>query len=167
MQLNDLSEKQQGLLKMLHKTPEGLTHQALGKKTCFPSGTVGSSLKRLLELSFVEKPLKLGGAWRITLDGVALIDPPGKSERCENALPAMIPALTADLPDHEEPTRDEAVALLPLGEVESALRLVRTRLQAPLITARARVVYTQVLEVLPPILVDELAPITAWVEAHL
>ena len=59
-----------------------------------------------------------------------------------------------------------AADLLAAMEIEVALDHVRTKLRSAAIPARAQRVYREVLTVLPPALVEALAPITTLVAAH-
>ena len=56
--------------------------------------------------------------------------------------------------------------LLAAMEIEVALDHVRTKLRSSAIPARAQRVYREVLNVLPPTLVEVLEPITTLVAAH-
>lgn len=56
--------------------------------------------------------------------------------------------------------------LMGAMEIELALDRVRTKLRSRAIPARSQRVYRELIDTLPLVLVDALAPITAWVDAQ-
>lgn len=73
------------------------------------------------------------------------------------------PPVTPPLPAK---TDQIAADLLAAMEIEIALDYVRSKLRSPAIPARAQRVYQEVLNVLPPTLVEALAPITTLVAVY-
>lgn len=130
---------------------------------------VDRALRRLDAIGLCDRPAHLREDWQLTDQGRALL--------VASPAPAMAETVTAEpapVPVIAEPAwRDEAIPSDPIAadllaamEIEMALDHVRTKLRAPAIPARAQRVYRELLNTLPPALVEALAPATQLIEAH-
>lgn len=143
-----------------------------------------SALNRLENFALVQQSAVQGGPWTITAEGDALLAGEALTDHqprrallaaAPNSAPA--PALAAEpepepavtevageevpgedwIPTELEPTPD---VLLRAREVEDALALVRLRLRCSLLPASSVKVYRDLVASLPPVLREELLPIT-------
>ncbi|MCO5763777.1 MAG: hypothetical protein NHG36_20125 [Chromatiaceae bacterium] len=190
MQLKDLSDTNQRImliLKDVHSAPR----KRITELTGLTPNQVSPALNRLEAMGFVEHSDEFGAPWTITKTGYALfgLNPPIQSapeSPAPEPEPEPEPATEISFPDScgpefatvPEPEPEPAPGIEPVPspfaaaemmtamEVEFALEQARRRLRHPAIPARAARIYRGILEALPEVLVKELHPITAIVDAH-
>lgn len=162
------------MLKALHRCGAGATVQNVRDELpeLINSGIISTRICRLRDRGFCISELLDGrNLWTLTNKGLAELSTAPESE------PEPPPAPEPELPEPEfpsqleydpdsEPTPDPIAAnLLQAMELDAALDDVLRRLRYAPIPARAERVYRKLLSVLPPIMRDALAPITALMDS--
>lgn len=194
LKLRDLGITSQSVLRALAEQPDN--RRGLSDKTGLSCAQVSRTLTRLAVFDLINRPDETGGLWALNAAGYALLDgatapkpvspvaeldnePPeptaemsvAKIEAADTeavAHAAPIAPIAADLYSPMPPANTDRIAvdLLAAMEVEVALDHVRTKMRSAAIPARSWRVYREVLNVLPPALVEALEPITTLVAAH-
>lgn len=188
MTLRDISEMQRKVLQALRVLGAG-TRVTIAEKTELTPQQVSGCLSRLEGYGLIDAPDAAGQGWAINADGLALFagleaptaesepDPVAAAEDETN--PAADDMDDADGPDalemesdvvtailHQKVDRVLAADILNAAQVEHDLFVVRSRLRAPVVPARAGRIYREIVEALPVSLVAALQPITRLIEAH-
>lgn len=169
MRFNDLTLPQQIILSILFHAPNGLKRLEIKEKLngkAIPDGTISSTLNRLEAYGLTEKP-EFGSPWKISAQGRQLFP---DSLSAPKTVPEPEPEPEPEPAPEPEPKsfgHDLSKQLLHAMEIEVALDQVRTQLRIPHIPAQAARIYLRILDALPPILVEALAPITDLVKSEL
>lgn len=189
MKLDALGITTKQILKALAGTPAN--RRKLAEQLGLPPANVSKALNRLSVFGLVERD-EPNGAWRITPDGCVTLgiappvapEPAPVAAELDSDEPEMATEMAAGIaadvanfdptawepeppaPPPCAPSNQIAADLLAAMEIEVALDHVRSKLRSTSIPARAQRVYREVLAVLPPALVEALAPVTGLVEMH-
>lgn len=186
MKLQNISEMQRKVLQALRVLGAG-TRVTIAEKAELSPQQVSGCLSRLEGYGLIDAPDEPGQGWTINADGLALFaglePPPAASEpepdQVASAEDATNPTTAdADGPDALEMESDIvttilsqkvdrvlAADILNAAQVEHDLFVVRSRLRAPVVPARAGRIYREILEALPCSLVAALQPITRLIES--
>ena len=163
MQLTDLSDSSRRVLEAISA---GIAQRKPIFEHCagiLSRQQIDRALSRLDAMGLCERPAAHGSDWAVTDLGRRLLKPGFEPEPTIEKAPDV--EAEPEAPPRSPPDVI-AADLLAAMEIEMALEHVRTKLRAPAIPARAQRVYRELLGVLPPALVEALAPVTALVEAH-
>ena len=188
LKLEDLGINSRDVLRALADQPAN--RRRLADKTGLSVTQISRTLNRLSVFGLINHPVAAGDGWSLNAVGYALLgvtapepvspvaepddeyqEPPAEppaAEREAIAPAAAIAAIAADPYSPATPGDTDRIAadLLAAMEIEVALDHVRSKLRSAAIPARAQRVYREVLNVLPPTLVEALEPITTLVAAH-
>jgi len=189
LKLEDLGINSRDVLRALADQPAN--RRRLADKTGLSVTQISRTLNRLSVFGLINHPVAAGDGWSLNAVGYALLgvtapepvspvaepdDEPPESPAAEAeaadtdavAPAAAIAAIAADPYSPATPGDTDRIAadLLAAMEIEVALDHVRSKLRSAAIPARAQRVYREVLNVLPPTLVEALEPITTLVAAH-